>query len=314
MSTRLVIDGKGNEKPVVESATIDYPDKKIIPSSPELWLENMIDQQRIRKSFEHSQNEASVTIETGLAYVAILFTGDWHFGSEKTDYVLWDKHMTLVRQTPGVYMCIIGDERDNFVTPKYRSGLFEGLLNPQNQADFIIWYLRQLDEKRKIIARVGGNHDHWTWEASGINLETFWYREMSAPLLRNGGFVHMMLNSQPYDLYLHHGVTRFNSSFNPSHRIKRAREFMGSFDCGVMGHSHVTEIAHSFTGLDSKEYDFVQVSVGTYKRDDQYARSKNLGRGQLPGTTVLFNTSKRKMMPFVDLEIALEVMKALNGG
>jgi hypothetical protein len=90
----------------------------------------------------------------------VVGSSDWHLGSEHTDYGLFKKHYDLINNTEGVFVNIIGDERDNFVTPKLRQGLFEGVLNPQQQADMVENLLRTWDENGKILARVGGNHDN----------------------------------------------------------------------------------------------------------------------------------------------------------
>lgn len=312
MKEQLIINGNGDIREVVQSALISHPDKKEPHFEPRQWLDSAIEQQRQRHEYETSQNEATVRIQTGLPWTGIFFTGDWHLGSDKVDYVLWDKHQSLVLETPGLYEAIIGDERDNFVKPKFRNGLFEGVWNPDQQAKFVQWWLTHLNDNDKIIARVGGNHDAWTWDQSGINLESLWYRDMKSPLLRTGGFVHTYFNDTFYEIYLHHGLTRFNSSFNPSHAVKRAREFMGDFDVGAMGHVHLAESTHSWTGLDDKHHDFIQLRTGTYKMDDQYARSLQLGRGQPPGATVLFNTRERRMIAFSSLESAVIVLSALN--
>lgn len=135
---------------------------------------------------------------------------------------------------------------------------------------------------------------------------------MKSPLLRNGGFVHLFANDVAYELYLHHGQSVFNSNFNPNHATKRAYEFQGAFDVGAMGHRHVSEVAHGWRNNDSKQHDYIQLRTGTYKTNDQYARAKQLGRGQPPGATVLFDTKTRHMIPFAKLEDAVEVLNKLN--
>jgi len=312
MKTKLIINKHGDFEEIVPSGFINSPDKKIQTPSHDTYLTRMIDQQRARNAIETSQNEATVRIETGLPYVGIFFNGDWHLGSDKVDYGLWDQHQTLVLQTPGMYEAIVGDERDNFVNPRFRSGLYEGLLNPEEQAEYVKWYMEKLDDNGKIIARVTGNHDFWTWEGSGINFETFWYHTMKSPLLRNGGFVHTWINEVFYELYLHHGQSIFNSNFNPNHATRRSFEMMGPFDVGALGHKHVSEVAHGYRNSDSKQTDCIMLRTGTYKLEDQYARSRQLGRGMPPGATVLFNTSTRHMIPFARLEDAVEILGRLN--
>ena len=309
---RLIINSRGEEKEVKGCIDPFFSDKKTVSPDKSSYLPLMIEGQRIRREHETTQNEAKVEIETRFPWIAAFITGDWHLGGERTDYQLWDKHQRMVYETDGLYECIIGDERDNFVIPKYPTGHYEHLLNPHQQAEFVEWHLKRMDKKGKIIARTGGNHDAWTWTVSGLHLEQFWYREMQSPLLENGGFVDLRVNDAEYKIYLHHGLTRFNSSFNPNHATKRAFEFQGPFDIGALGHTHVSEVAHGYRWNDQYQKDYVQFRVGTYKMDDQYARSKQLGRGQPPGTTVLLSTIERHMIPLARLEDAVEIMEALN--
>lgn len=310
---RLIINGSGEEKVIRGVLDPSFDDKKIVPPDKSSYLEQMINEQRMRREHDAGQNEATCRIETRLPWVAVFMTGDWHIGSERTDYTLWNAHQTMVYDTDGLYECIVGDERDNFVIPKYATGRDEHLINPHQQAEYVEWHLKRMDDAGKVLARTGGNHDGWTWMMSGIHLEHYWYREMQSPLLENGGFLHLFLNGVPYDFYLHHGITLFNSNFNPNHATKRAFEFQGPYDAAALGHHHTAEVAHGYRWNDSFQKDYVQFRVGTYKLDDQYARSKQLGRGQLPGATLLLNTVERRMIPLLRLDDAVQILEALNG-
>jgi len=297
------------ELPTSKSKTY-FPDKKQVIFDSAAHFKAVVEEQKLRKEAEASQNQCEVRIKTDLPYILLVGSGDWHLGSEHTDYNLFQKHMELIKETPGVYMVVVGDEKDNFVNPKLKAGLFEGVLNPQQQSDMALGVLMDMDEKT--LARVGGNHDGWTWFQSGINVENYWQNGMQSPLMRNGGFMHLKLNKQEYVGFLHHGISIFNSSFNPNHASKRAFEFMGPYDFMFSGHVHVAETAHSYRWTDEFAKDYVQVRTGTYKTDDQYARSKQLGRGQPPGACILFDTSDKRMIPFLKLEDGIEALKAMN--
>jgi hypothetical protein len=309
---RIIINGKGKEKTIRGAIDPEFSDKKVVSPDKSSYLHQMIHEQKMRREHDPGQNEATSRIKTRLSWVGIFMTGDWHIGSERTDYQLWDKHQRMVYETDGLYECIVGDERDNFVIPKYVTGRDEHLINPHQQAEYVEWHLKRMDKKGKILARTGGNHDGWTWMMSGIHLEHYWYREMKSPLMENGGFLHLFLNDMEYTIYLHHGISLFNSNFNPNHATKRAFEFQGPFDAAALGHHHTAEIAHGYRWNDSYQKDYVQFRVGTYKLDDQYARSKQLGKGQPPGVTLLLNTKERKMIPLLKLDEAIDTMEGLN--
>lgn len=297
--------------PTTES-TIEFPGRKEVNFDYKENLQAIIEAQRLRHEGSASQEKADVRIKTNLPWVLVVGSSDWHLGSESVNYSLFAKHMDLIKQTEGAYMCIVGDERDNFIIPKYASGLFEGVLNPQQQAQMVEDLLVDLDDHDKVLARVTGNHDNWTWTFSGIQLHDLWHDKLKSPLLRNGGFMDLHLNDQKYVAFLHHGISKFNSSFNPNHASKRAFEFMGPYDFMFSGHVHVSETAHSYRWMDEYAKDYVQIRTGTYKENDQYARALQLGRGQPPGGSVLLNTQEKRMIPFLKLEDGIEALKALN--
>lgn len=296
------------------TTTLQFLDKKQGGVDPERILQIMTDHSRLRQEASTTQHEAKIKLDTSSPWIAVFFTGDWHIGSENVDYQLWNKHMEMVANTDNLFMCVIGDERDNFVFAKFITGMFEAVASPQEQAEFVKLHLQRLDQKGKILGRCGGNHDGWTWGNSGQSLEHYWYQQMESPLLRDGGFLHLDVNGAEnlYTLYIHHGITMFNSQFNPNHAMKRAFEFQGPYDVGAMGHTHVAEVAHSYRWQDSYAKDYVQLRTGTYKAEDPYARQRSLGRGQPPGSTVLLSTVERHMIPFARLEDATMVMDALN--
>jgi hypothetical protein len=315
MSGQLVVNAGGRVVDVPEYGTskIEFPDKKHPTATPVNLMEVMIAASDLRKETDTSQHEATVDIRTSLPWIALTFTGDWHIGNEHTNYRLFDWYMKKVEDTQGLFMMVVGDERDNFVIKKFLSGLFEAVASPQEQAEYVRLLLKRLDDKRKLLARCGGNHNSWTWSEAGIDLERTWYKEMNSPLLNEGGFIHLKVNAVEYCVYIHHGKSLFNSNFNPNHATKRAFEFQGPYDIAAMGHTHVSESAHGFRLNDSFQKDYVQLRTGTFKQDDPYARAMQLGRGQPPGATVLLSASSKRMMPFIKLQDALDVLEALNG-
>ena len=298
--------------PPLPQEEINYPDKKQVIFDSKQHLKNVLDQQRLRKEADPSQQKCEVDITTDLPFVLVVGSSDWHLGNENTDHKLFFKHYELISETPGVYVNIIGDERDNFVTPKFRSGLFEGVMNPQQQADMVENLLRGWDEQGKILTRVGGNHDNWTWEGVGVNLENYWFSDMKSPLMKLGGFQHLTINGIKYLGWLHHGISLFNSQFNPNHASRRAFEFQGPFDFSMMGHTHGSEVAMGWKWSEEFAKPIVMCRTGTYKTEDAYAKSRQLPRGQAPGACILFSTTEKSMMGFDTIEKGIQALKALN--
>jgi len=304
-----VVKNEFGELPAIKTK-VEFPDKKQVIFDSKAHFSSVLVEQSLRKDAEASQNSCEINLKTNLDYVLVYGTGDWHLGSEHVEYGRFQKDMELIKKTQGAYMVIVGDERDNFVNPKFTAGLFEGVLNPQQQADMHLGVLMDMNEK--ILARVGGNHTSWTWYQCGVNIENYWQEGMQSPLMRNGGFMHFNLNKQEYMGFLHHGISIFNSNFNPNHASKRAFEFLGPYDFMFSGHTHVSETAHSYRWADEFQKDYVQCRTGTYKLNDQYARSRQLGSGQPPGSCILFDTQEKRMIPFLKLEDGVEALQAMN--
>lgn len=314
---RLVINPQGDEREVPAAGVnrtpqVAYPDKKQVVFNVKTHFANMAEQQRLRKEAEAGQQKCEVEITTNLPFVLVMGTSDWHLGSEHTDYDLFWRHYNLIKDTPGVFVNVIGDERDNFVTPKLRAGLFEGVMNPQQQADMIRELLKDWDDSGKVLARVGGNHDGWGWEQSGVALENYWYREMKSPLMKVGGFEHLKVNGVEYLGFLHHGISIYNSTFNPNHASRRAFEMQGPYDFMMSGHVHQSEVAQGWRWSEEFAKKVIMCRTGTYKTEDTYSKSRQFARGQQPGACILFSSEEKRMMGFNSLEDGIEVMQAMN--
>ena len=147
---------------------------------------------------------------------------------------------------------------------------------------------------------------------SGQRIENYWFKEMKSPLMNTGGFEHLKVNDIEYLGWLHHGLSVYNSTFNPNHASRRSFEMQGPFDFSMMGHTHTSEVAQAWRWSEEFAKPVVMLRTGTYKTEDAYGKSKQFPRGQMPGTCILFSTQEKKMMGFSDLESGITVLKALT--
>ena len=291
---------------------ITFADKKKVIFDSASHIKAVIEEQKLRGEADPSQNRCEVRIKTDLPFILVVGSSDWHLGSEHCDYEMFWKHYNLIKDTDGVFVNIIGDERDNFVMPKLRAGLFEEVLNPQQQADLFQGLLQGWDDKGKILARCGGNHDNFSWMEVGVNIENYWYQDMKSPLMRVGGFEHLKLNKIEYVGWLHHGLSVYNSTFNPNHASRRSFEMQGPFDFSMMGHTHQEEVSMGWRWSEEYAKRVCMVRTGTYKTDDTYAKSRQFPRGQEPGACILFDTREKRMMGFDNINSGIEALVAMN--
>jgi hypothetical protein len=135
---------------------------------------------------------------------------------------------------------------------------------------------------------------------------------MKSPLMNVGGFEHLKVNDVEYLGWLHHGLSVYNSTFNPNHASRRSFEMQGPFDFSMMGHTHMSETAQAWRWSEEFAKPVVMMRTGTYKTEDTYGKSKQFPRGQMPGACVLLSTTEKRMMGFANLEDGIEVLTALN--
>jgi len=253
-----------------------------------------------REALNIWKEEATIQVDTGdLPYFFVMPLSDIHIGSEFVDYDELDRHLAALRDYP-IYTILVGDLGDFFNPQKYPRGMMEDVVTPDTQ----LLVLRKFFEeyKDKILCGVTGNHDDWLHHVAGIEPFRWISQDLNIPLLYSGGRLNLQVNGIDYRFLLYHGISNFNSSFNPTHAGKRMLELHHDADVVISGDKHRFGM-EKLTHRDKKPY---IIQLGTFKTKDPFGKR---GYGRVPdpkvGYPVLFLSAGEKNVEAIeDLDTA----------
>ena len=129
-----------------------FPDKKC----PEISFENALEEAKRRIDYSNKV-EVSQNSATWLAFgeypnlpIGILYMTDIHFGNKGVDYKLLEEHINIVKKTPNMFVLVGGDMIDAFSPTKHSTGMMNDLFNPDEQLEYMIDTLSDLDHLGKL--------------------------------------------------------------------------------------------------------------------------------------------------------------------
>ncbi len=211
------------------------PDLKDFPTDSGAMWDKLIDWQDEVNQWDVSQDEATVEIDTDLP-IGIVFRADWHLGNENTDHKLFRQHCRCIADMPGLYDIEAGDLMDGFIKPTMPEGMHEALARPRMQRHLVWDTCNQL--RGKVIAVVGGQHDHWGIHQADFDPVEWLGHDMRVPYLGHGGMVKLRVGKVWYSIHVRH-LGRYNSVYNATHSIKQWWRFNGDSDVGCHADKHV---------------------------------------------------------------------------
>jgi len=296
-------DGSYKSDDEIRRDTIRPQVNKPQPNQPTTFnqeLERMKEIQRQREALRLWKDSVTITIDTGrLPYFFLMPLSDLHMGSEQVDYHQLERYLKAIDRYP-IYTVLLGDLGDFFGPFKYPTGMAEDVVS----ADAQLMTLRKffLQYKDKILCAVTGNHDDWIYKTAGVEPYRWLAEDLNIPLLNSGGLLNLEVNEVKYKILLYHSISRYNSSFNPTHAGKRMLELHRDADIVISGDKHRFGM-EKLTHRDKKPY---VIQLGTFKTEDSYGR-RSYGMAPRPqvGFPVLFLSAGEKNVEAIeDLETA----------
>ena len=91
--------------------------------------------------------------------IAVVYTGDWHLGSNITNYLEWRKDMQFIMDTDNLYMVTLGDDNENMRNFKTLKTVLSQVLSPPQQVSLMFSLIDELTSKNKLLAKISGNHE-----------------------------------------------------------------------------------------------------------------------------------------------------------
>ncbi len=257
----------------------------VAPTSPELPIEELIEQRKRKYARRHAHEEARRLIRIDLPSLdpfGILFFGDPHLDDDGCDLGAVEAHSAIARRTPGLYAANVGDTTNNWIGRLARLYAEQSTTGPEAWR-LAEWFVGGLEGKWLWI--VGGNHDAWSGHGDPMQ----WISRQAGALyqssevrvgLRLPGGRQIRVNNR-HDFSGH-------SMWNPGHGPGKALQLGLRDHLAVAGHRHIT----SASVLKDPESRIAMhaLVVGSYKIHDRYARERHFRDQQLsPCALVTFD-------------------------
>jgi hypothetical protein len=274
----LDVQAHQNHPPTPTIETADDP----APDAAEIWRRAVAVSEH---KLERPARAATLTFPYGP--VCVVFSADWHLGSDGTNYARLEDELGLIVDTPGMYAGFVGDMVDNFIIGKLLGLRMATSFHVTEEWAMARYALEMIAPK--LLFAVGGNHDAWTTKAAGIDYLADMVKQVAAvPYDADDLTVDLHVGRTCYTIRARH-KWRLNSMLNPTHGIEQASRFDKGrpFDVGVGAHTHASGLSREFnnggrTGL--------AVLCGAYKREDDFARQMGFpAPNQATSVAVIFD-------------------------
>jgi len=250
-------------------------------------MQRLQEMQRLHNETNVWQSRVDADIQTDSPFVFLQPLSDIHLGHAGVDMEALSEHLNFLKNKD-VYTILSGDIGDFFIPA------------PDDQMLLMRGFMEQFQDK--ILAVVQDpSHTDWIRQQSGIEAYRWATRGLGIPLLESGGQLVLSCNDQEYDIMPFHQISRFNSSFNRTHSLKRAREMNRTADIVIGAHVHIGAMEKAVHRVD-KPY---LVQLGTFKTHDGFGTRKGMfPKPQVFFPTMLLDTHKHNVEAIEDLETA----------
>jgi hypothetical protein len=233
----------------------------------------------------------------------MVWSADWHTGSEGVDYEQFFGDIELIADHPGLYVVVGGDGIDLFIKQALAHAAHTDAVSPSVQFAAFEQIIERLDDS--LAALSTGNHDEWLYRNTGIDWLKALAKRKRIAYTGHGATISLQVGKERYTIYRRHKL-RFWSSFNRTHGAKRAWEFAPADAEVIVGeHKHVA-------GLEPFDRHGKQrwaILCGTYKTFDRFAEEQGFYGMKALSPAVIFWPSEHRMLGFVDFHDAVDHLR-----
>ena len=306
-----VADALGYSKKTVYNCHYEYNAELLAESEPEsddkfsevldqdkyeLWRSFKEYQKNVRKNRQFKENiKASIKPKNGKAYLIGL--GDLHIENIMAYNDKLESDILTLMEREDVGILVPGDLSDNAV--KYMDLSFETLAGPKDARRMAKMVLGLV--KDKIIAMSSGCHERHSDEEADYNHIQDLCGRWDIPYLGHKGLVDLQVGQINYQVAVSH-KGKGNSMYNDLHSaVRMVREQYSEADIVVTAHIHQA----GFLSQVEQGRRRLMVSIGSYKQDDRYSRSRNFLNSQdnLDTPVIQLSADKKKFEVFHDISI-----------
>lgn len=265
---------------------------------PEEWARAEKDSvKRIEKA--QKQGKFDIAFDRPIALVAI---SDQHIApGTPVDFRRMREDAELVANQDGFYALLGGDGIDGHI--KHRAAVLAARSQPDDQYRLFNHYLSIFSSK--ILCMVTGNHEWWSNQIGGVDMVARLAEQNRICYAGHEARLTVRVGGHPYEVMIRH-QSRFNSSFNQSHAVKRHFEMgEGPYDIGIIGHHH-EHCCESFIRHGMIRW---ACRPGSYQITSAYSKQFGFADSIPTCPTFILIPGKREIVGFADVRQAAKAFR-----
>jgi len=246
-------------------------------------------------------DEVTIRLDTDEP-IGVVFLADAHIGAISTPLDEVQSRVQAIVDCPILYPISVGDTHENYLPSHHPQATFGVMFPPELQKELVIDLYMKL--KGRWLAAVQGCHEEFSHSADDFDFTKYLAHQLECANLGFGGLINLHVGEQLYQIAVRHKY-RYHSTLNPTHTCKRLVQMEYPMaDIACVAHNHRAGCVQ----LSHRDKDRVYVRPGSFKGPNRYARSLGFTDTGSAMPVVILWPNKRQMLPFMNLEQALEVL------
>jgi predicted transcriptional regulator len=235
----------------------------------------------------------------------LAFLSDHHIApGTPCDFKRMREDAELIRDTPGCYAVLAGDQVDNHI--KHRAAVLGSRSTPEDQYRLFEYYLGILGPKCLVVT--SGNHDDWTKQYAGVDVLGRIVRDNRVFFSPDEAWLEIAVGGQNYVVGVRHQY-RFGSQFNQTHTVKQwLRLGPREFDVGVIGHHHEAAVEQTLYRGRLRW----MCRPGSYQITSSYSRQYGFNQSVPTCPTFLFHGDKWGIAGYESLRAMVDAHRAVR--
>ncbi len=260
---------------------------------------------RSARAIRKAQTAASFQWTAPNKSLLLAFVSDMHIApGTPVDFRRMREDAELIRDTPGCFAVLAGDQVDNHI--KHKSAMLAARSQPEDQYRLFEYYLSILGPKCLVVT--SGNHDDWTNQFAGVDVLGRIVRDRRVFYSPDEAWLDLTVGTQKYVVGVRHQY-RFGSQFNQTHTVKQwLRLGPREFDVGVIGHHHEAAIEQH---IYRDRFRWV-ARPGSYQITSSYSRQFGFPNAIPTCPTFLFHGDEREITGYKSVRAMAKSYRVLR--
>ena len=266
------------------------------PEQIERLLDVMTDMDSALQSFSPTKDRVEFSPPESHLPTGIVYTGDWHVGAGGVALDRLREDLKRIGETDGLWAIGMGDMIEGVgAGNKAAPPLYHGLVNSSAVQVSIATHLARHAEG-KWLALLGGNHDAFSFRATGIERARVIAQRLGVPFFSEaGGTIYLNLDGASYVIGVRHNG-KGNSQINTTNAQRRTFDQWPEWenvDVICLAHLHYNDLQVT----PRKGGQCVYLRSGTAKVHDDYSRDQGY-KPEYGMPLVVFYPGEKRMIPF----------------